>query len=152
MGHVRIVAPETHIFDSRGRLIRSWYTCLACESVHPTEQAANSCCSIFRKIGAPSSSQKTTASSSSQKIIEWHTCLGCGASFPRYEMLEDHLERWHEGRRAREASLGEGQISCDGCGRVTGKIVTLYFGEHGEKVDLCAKCIKTKRTRVVLKI
>ena len=42
-----------------------------------------------------------------------------------------------------KALLGEGLASCDVCGRAEPmhEFVTIYFGEHGEHVDLCGRCL-----------
>jgi len=41
-----------------------------------------------------------------------------------------------------ERDQGSYLFSCDRCGRVTHEVASLYFGEHGEHVDLCGKCLK----------
>jgi hypothetical protein len=43
-----------------------------------------------------------------------------------------------------KACLGEGLASCDNCGHAapTEEIATFYFGEHGEKLDLCRRCLE----------
>jgi hypothetical protein len=33
-------------------------------------------------------------------------------------------------------------FSCDRCRRVTREIASIYFGERGEHVDLCGKCLR----------
>jgi len=42
-----------------------------------------------------------------------------------------------------KALLGEGLASCDSCGHVAPmhEFATIYFGEHGEHMDLCPKCL-----------
>jgi len=46
--------------------------------------------------------------------------------------------------RIREACLGEGMQSCDICGVVgrVGEFVSIYFGDKGQKVDICSKCLR----------
>jgi hypothetical protein len=43
----------------------------------------------------------------------------------------------------RKALLGEGLASCDVCGHAAPihEFTALYFGVHGEHVDLCSKCL-----------
>jgi hypothetical protein len=31
--------------------------------------------------------------------------------------------------------------SCDSCSKVTTEVVSMFFGEHGEKMDLCRECL-----------
>jgi hypothetical protein len=37
---------------------------------------------------------------------------------------------------------GKYSYSCDVCGRVTHEVFPIYFGEHGEKLDLCRRCLE----------
>jgi len=48
------------------------------------------------------------------------------------------------GREFAKALLGEGLASCDNCGHAapTEEFATFYFGEHGEKLDLCRRCLE----------
>jgi hypothetical protein len=41
-----------------------------------------------------------------------------------------------------ERDRGSYLFSCDRCGRVTREVASVYFGERGEHVDLCGKCLK----------
>jgi hypothetical protein len=45
--------------------------------------------------------------------------------------------------RLRKALLGEGLASCDNCGHAAPmhEFTTIFFGERGEKMDLCEQCI-----------
>ncbi|MEM4498017.1 MAG: hypothetical protein QW692_04225 [Nitrososphaerota archaeon] len=47
-------------------------------------------------------------------------------------------------RRPRMAHLGEGLQVCDRCGKMgpRGTFVSIYFGPHGEKIDLCRGCLE----------
>ncbi|MEM4883902.1 MAG: hypothetical protein QXK53_07710 [Nitrososphaerota archaeon] len=46
--------------------------------------------------------------------------------------------------RVREAAIGEGMQSCDICGRVgkVGEFASIYFGDKGQKLDVCSTCLK----------
>lgn len=41
-----------------------------------------------------------------------------------------------------EALMGEGQASCDRCGRVTSadRVISIFTSNVGTKVDLCGRC------------
>jgi hypothetical protein len=41
-----------------------------------------------------------------------------------------------------ERDRGSYLFSCDRCGRVTHDVASVYFGERGEHVDLCGKCLR----------
>jgi hypothetical protein len=41
-----------------------------------------------------------------------------------------------------ERDRGSYLFSCDRCGSVTREVVSVYFRERGEHVDLCGKCLK----------
>jgi hypothetical protein len=45
--------------------------------------------------------------------------------------------------KLRKALLGEGLASCDRCGHAAPmhEFTTIYFGEHGEHIDLCRACL-----------
>jgi hypothetical protein len=45
--------------------------------------------------------------------------------------------------RFAKASISGREVSCDVCGRVVPreKIRSIYFGEHGEKIDYCEECL-----------
>jgi len=43
-----------------------------------------------------------------------------------------------------ERDQGSYLFSCDRCGSVTHDIASIYFGERGEHVDLCGKCLEAK--------
>ncbi|MEM4436780.1 MAG: hypothetical protein QXE61_03685 [Nitrososphaerota archaeon] len=49
--------------------------------------------------------------------------------------------------QAKLASIGEGLRSCDRCGRVDriDQFICIYHGPHGEKLDICSKCLKEGR-------
>jgi ribosomal protein S27E len=40
-----------------------------------------------------------------------------------------------------ERDQGSYLFSCDRCGRVTHDLAMIYFGERGEHVDLCGRCL-----------
>jgi len=46
--------------------------------------------------------------------------------------------------QAKLASIGEGMQSCDICGAVgrVGEFTSIYFGDKGQKIDLCSKCLR----------
>ncbi|MEM2189705.1 MAG: hypothetical protein QXG35_10320 [Nitrososphaerota archaeon] len=43
-----------------------------------------------------------------------------------------------------KAAIGENQRSCDICGAIggVGEFAILYFGDKGQKIDLCSKCLR----------
>jgi uncharacterized C2H2 Zn-finger protein len=41
-----------------------------------------------------------------------------------------------------ERDRGSYLFSCDRCGSVTREITSIYFGERGEHVDLCDRCLR----------
>jgi uncharacterized C2H2 Zn-finger protein len=41
-----------------------------------------------------------------------------------------------------ERDRGSYLFSCDRCGSVTREVASIYFGEHGEHVDLCGRCLR----------
>lgn len=43
-----------------------------------------------------------------------------------------------------KAAIGENQRSCDICGHVdrAERFASIYFGDKGQKIDLCSKCLK----------
>jgi hypothetical protein len=40
-----------------------------------------------------------------------------------------------------ERDRGSYLFSCDRCGSVTREVASVYFGERGEHVDLCNRCL-----------
>ncbi|MEM4497696.1 MAG: hypothetical protein QW692_02590 [Nitrososphaerota archaeon] len=46
--------------------------------------------------------------------------------------------------RIREAAIGDGLKSCDVCGHVdkAERFISIYFGDKGQKIDLCSKCLR----------
>jgi hypothetical protein len=134
---------ETHIFDARGRWVKSWFFCEGCGRAYESKREAVECC----RWGPSPTSKK----------VEAYTCLGCGRGFTDYQTLRAHIEE-HERRaleeeklrsRAMEALIGyepgEGYlVSCDRCGALAQpeKIVSLFYGPRGEKVDLCRRCFR----------
>jgi len=127
---------ETHVFDSYGRWVRSWFFCEGCGRAYESKRDAYECC------------RWGTAS----KKIQAHTCLSCGRAFTDYESLRAHIaeherraleaEKLRSSSRAREALIGEGEASCDRCGRVVGlkEIKSIFHDPRGLKVDLCRIC------------
>ena len=49
-----------------------------------------------------------------------------------------------EKARIREVAIGDGLKSCDCCGRVdrAERFASIYFGDKGQKIDLCSKCLR----------
>jgi hypothetical protein len=47
--------------------------------------------------------------------------------------------------KLRKALLGEGLASCDRCGHAAPmhEFTMIYFGAHGEHMDLCRACLDT---------
>jgi len=41
-----------------------------------------------------------------------------------------------------ERDRGSYLFSCDRCGSVTREVASLYFGERGEHIDLCGRCLR----------
>jgi hypothetical protein len=41
-----------------------------------------------------------------------------------------------------ERDQGSYLFSCDRCGSVTREVASIYFGERGEHVDLCNRCLR----------
>jgi len=37
---------------------------------------------------------------------------------------------------------GKYNYACDVCGRMTNEVIPIYFGSHGEKIDLCRYCLE----------
>jgi hypothetical protein len=141
-GHLTFFATEAHVFI-QGRWLKSWFFCEACGRAFETKREAVECC----RWGPSTTSKK----------VEAYTCLGCGRGFVDYQTLRAHIEeherraldaeKLHSSLRATEAVVGyepgEGHlISCDRCGALTQpeKVVSLFYGPRGEKVDLCVKC------------
>jgi len=46
--------------------------------------------------------------------------------------------------KIQKACIGESLISCDRCGAVgkVGEFPRVYFGPHGEHIDLCRRCFE----------
>jgi hypothetical protein len=134
-GRVYFESAESHVFDSAGRWVRSWFFCETCGRAYESKREAQECC----RWGT-------------SKKIEAHTCLSCGRGFMDYRSLRAHVEE-HERRaveaekRATEALIGyeagEGHlVSCDRCGALVKRerAVTIFHGPHGEKTDYCSRC------------
>jgi hypothetical protein len=57
-----------------------------------------------------------------------------------------------------ERDQGSYLFSCDRCGSVTREVASIYFGERGEHIDLCGKCLgntnraSRKDSRCVLEV
>jgi len=47
-------------------------------------------------------------------------------------------------KRFEKAAIGEGMQSCDICGAIggLGEFASIYFGDKGQKIDLCSKCLR----------
>jgi len=137
-----------------------YHVCMRCGSVFTTASAfedhrARGCVKVVNEA---------------KNTRELHACLSCGATLTSRAALESHLQ-WHESRapetkivltqdgrvvgalsvtgnpRLRfvsEALIGEGQASCDRCGRVTSvdKIITIFTSTIGTKLDLCKACAR----------
>jgi hypothetical protein len=141
-GRLTFFATESHVFDSAGRWVRSWFFCEGCGRAYESKRDAQECCR-WR----------------TSKKIEAHTCLSCGRGFMDYRSLRAHVEE-HE-RRALEAEnlrsspsatealvgyeAGEGHlVSCDGCGALVNleQTISIFHGPHGEKTDYCSRCFE----------
>lgn len=137
---LRFESTEAHIFDARGRWLKSWFFCEACGRAYESKREAQECC----RWGT-------------SKKVEAYTCLGCGRGFVDYQTLRAHIEE-HERRtleaeklssrlRATEAVVGyepgEGHlVSCDRCGALVkrDRAVSVFHGPYGEKTDFCIRC------------
>ena len=73
-------------------------------------------------------------------LYAWFTCPRCG----RVYASREQAARCCASRAAHEALLGEGEASCDRCGRVEplGRMVRVPLDERGRATDLCAKCAR----------
>ena len=146
--------------SSQKAAVAKYLVCLRCSSVFTRPDAFEA----HRQLGC------VRAVNEAVNVIERHVCLSCGSTLTSRAALESHL-RWHEsGARetkvvfmqegrvvgaintsgkprlkfAAEALIGEGQASCDRCGRVTSvdKIITIFTSTIGTKLDLCKACAR----------
>jgi len=148
-GRLTFFATESHVFDSAGRWVRSWFFCEGCGRAYESKREAQECC----RWGT-------------SKKVEAYTCLGCGRGFTDYQTLRAHIGE-HERRALEEEKLrsratealvgyeaGEGHlVSCDRCGALVKRerAVTIFHGPHGEKTDYCSRCFSKGEGAICLK-
>jgi hypothetical protein len=159
-GRVYFESTETYIFDSEGRLIRTWFACNGCGKIHESKKSAEECCSsqkaavpkymvcmrcssVFTNMDAFEAHRELgclRAVNEAVNVIELHTCLSCGSTLTSRAALESHL-RWHETGAPQKVVFKQGE-------QVIGAIITsgkpyLRFVTEaliGEGQAVCDRC------------
>jgi hypothetical protein len=127
-GRVYFESTETYIFDSEGRLIRTWFACNGCGKIHESKKSAEECCSsqkaavpkymvcmrcssVFTNMDAFEAHRELgclRAVNEAVNVIELHTCLSCGSTLTSRAALESHLS-WHESGAPRKVVFKQGE-------------------------------------------
>jgi hypothetical protein len=135
-GRVYFESTETYIFDSEGRLIRTWFACNGCGKIHESKKSALECCSsqkaavqkyfvcmkcssVFTRPDAFEAHRElgcVRAANEAVNVIERHVCLSCGSTLTSRAALESHLS-WHESGAPRKVVFKQGE-------KVIGTMVT----------------------------
>jgi hypothetical protein len=171
---LRFESTETHIFDSAGRWVRSWFYCEACGRAYETKQDAIGCCSlkaavpkyfvcmkcssVFTRPDAYEAHRELgclRAANEAVNVIERHVCLSCGSTLTSKTALESHL-RWHE-TRAREKIVLTQDGRVVGALSVTGNPRLRFVSESLNSRDrlCCFRCgnplPQNRGLRIILK-
>jgi hypothetical protein len=135
-GRVYFESTETYIFDSEGRLIRTWFACNGCGKIHESKKSALECCSsqkaavqkyfvcmkcssVFTRPDAFEAHRElgcVRAANEAVNVIERHVCLSCGSTLTSRAALKSHLS-WHESGAPRKVVFKQGE-------KVIGTMVT----------------------------
>ena len=172
-GRVYFESTETYIFDSEGRLIRTWFACNGCGKIHESKKSAEECCSsqkaavpkymvcmrcssVFTNMDAFEAHRElgcVRAAKEAVNVIESHVCLGCGSTLTTRAALESHLQ-WHESRAPRKVVFKQGEkvigtLVMSGRPRLKFTSEALIGYEPGEghlvACDRCGALVKRER-------
>jgi hypothetical protein len=170
-GRVYFESTETYIFDSEGRLIRTWFACNGCGKIHESRKSALECCgsqkaavpkymvcmrcsSVFTNMDAFEAHRElgcVRAANEAVNVIELHTCLSCGSTLTSRAALESHL-RWHETGAPETKIVFTQDGRLVGSAFMTGKLrFTTESLNHGEQL-YCFRCKNPLRENRGLRI
>jgi hypothetical protein len=175
-GRVYFESTETYIFDSEGRLIRTWFACNGCGKIHESKKSAEECCSsqkaavpkymvcmrcssVFTNMDAFEAHRELgclRAVNEAVNVIELHTCLSCGSTLTSRAALESHL-RWHESRAPQTKIVFTQDGRLVGSAFMTGKPQLRFISEALNSRDqfYCFRCRnplpQNRGLRIILK-